>query len=198
MKPIKPLKIGLPFTGGEFVISQAFFGVHSHKGHPESEYAVDIAMPRNTPIVAVRDGIVMDTENDFSRSGWDMQYADEANIVRVLHDDKTMALYAHLEPDTIAVSPGERVEQGQTLGFSGNTGFSSGPHLHFAVQANYGLKLQSLPIRFEGYPKEPQVGQILVSDTPVSANSSANKGTSTKQTSNKVNTIVEKLLELLN
>lgn len=150
-----------PFRGGPFPISQAFLGEASHKQHPDSHYAVDIVMPDRTPITASYAGVVMEVEKDFSRSGWSAEYADEANYVRVLHDNGTMALYAHLAADGIEVAAGQRVRVGQLLGYSGSTGYSTGPHLHFALQFNRGKQLISLPFRFRGYDTEPQVGQRL-------------------------------------
>ena len=70
--------------------------------------------------------------------------------VRVLHIDGTMAVYAHLQPESVMVHPGQRVRVGQRLGASGNTGFSTGPHLHFSVQANVGMEIRSVPFALEG------------------------------------------------
>jgi murein DD-endopeptidase MepM/ murein hydrolase activator NlpD len=70
--------------------------------------------------------------------------------VRILHDDGTYAIYAHLNTNTIRVKPGDRVERGQYIADSGNTGFSSGPHLHFAVVRNVGLRVESVPVTFLG------------------------------------------------
>ena len=58
----------------------------------------------------------------------------------MLHDDGTTAIYAHLQMDTIRVRPGQRVERGEYIANSGNTGFSSGPHLHFVVVRNAGFQ----------------------------------------------------------
>ena len=160
--PPKNLSIGLPFLGGPHLVSQSFFGEASHTGYREAEYAVDITMPENTPIVAVADGVVMDTEKDFSRAGWGQQFADEANVVRLLHDDGTMSIYAHLAADGIKVQRGQRVKKGEVLAASGNTGYSSGPHLHFAMQMNEGKKLISFPFKFDGSNDEPTVGQVLL------------------------------------
>lgn len=164
--PGDPAGVGLmelepPFRGGPFPISQAFMGEASHKQHPESHYAVDIVMPGGTPITAAYPGLVMEVEKDFSRSGWSLEYADEANYVRVLHANGTMAVYAHLAPDAIEVALGQRVEAGQLLGYSGTTGYSTGPHLHFVLQFNRGKQLISLPFRFRGLSGEPQAGQVL-------------------------------------
>jgi murein DD-endopeptidase MepM/ murein hydrolase activator NlpD len=61
-----------------------------------------------------------------------------------------MALYVHLNWNTIRVVPGQRVRRGEYLADSGNTGFSSGPHLHFVVQRNRGGALESVPVEFAG------------------------------------------------
>lgn len=154
-------ELGLPFRGGPFRISQAFMGEASHKQSRQAHFAVDIPMPDGTPIVAVKAGVVSEVERDFSRSGWSEEYADEANYVRVLHDDGTMSVYAHLAPDRVDVVPGQNVRPGQLLGYSGGTGFSTGPHLHFVLQANQGRELVSVPFRFRGYATDPQVGELL-------------------------------------
>lgn len=139
----------IPFAGGSaYEVTQAFFGEFSHNS-PESEYAVDIAMPEGTPIVAARDGVVMDVNRDFSGNGDDFaKYAARANAVRILHDDGTMAEYAHLKLESVRVIPGSRVRAGQVIAESGNTGFSTGPHLHFVIQKNDGAALRSIPFTF--------------------------------------------------
>lgn len=158
---LRPMTLSVPCKGGRYVVSQAFGGDASHSDHAESWHAVDIEMPVGTPIYAVRDGTVMDLERNFSRSGWREEYADEANYVRLLHDDGTMAVYAHLSPRSIQVRLGQSVTAGQRLGHSGNTGFSTGPHLHFVIQYNVGKKLKSLPFQFAGFKREPEVGDVL-------------------------------------
>ena len=74
----------------------------------------------------------------------------KANYVRVLHDDGSMALYAHLKRDGALAGVGQRVRRGDRIGISGNTGFSSAPHLHFVVQVNRGGRLESVPFRMFG------------------------------------------------
>jgi murein DD-endopeptidase MepM/ murein hydrolase activator NlpD len=76
--------------------------------------------------------------------------AGRANYVRILHNDGTMALYAHLKTDGVLVRAGQPVRKGDTIGLSGNTGFSAGPHLHFVVQVNRGMSLESIPFRMFG------------------------------------------------
>ena len=92
----------------------------------------------------------MDVEEDFNRGGTDWKkFADKANHVRILHDDGTMAVYAHLDLASVSVRPGARIRAGQKIARSGNTGFSTGPHLHFVIQQNTGMKLISVPFKFQ-------------------------------------------------
>jgi murein DD-endopeptidase MepM/ murein hydrolase activator NlpD len=163
--PAGELVLAPPFEGGQrYPVSQGFGGDRTHTT-PDSEYAIDIVMPVGTPILAVRDGVVMDVEEDFNRGGSDRdKYLDKANHVRILHEDGTMALYAHLDLASVTVRLGARIRAGQQIARSGNTGFSSGPHLHFAIQRNVGMQLVSLPFKFEtaaGAPAAPEEAQIL-------------------------------------
>jgi murein DD-endopeptidase MepM/ murein hydrolase activator NlpD len=116
-----------------------------------SQHAVDFVMPIGTDVFAARDGVVIEVASDYFETGTDLVVdGPRANIVRVLHDDGTMALYVHLNWNTIRVVPGQRVRRGEYLADSGNTGFSTGPHLHFVVQRNRGGALESLPLQFVG------------------------------------------------
>ncbi len=163
--PIEGMVILPPFPANEeYPVSQGFHGEKTHNT-PDSLYAVDIAMPVGTAIHAVRSGTVMDVEEDFNRGGTDFdKFADKANHVRIVHDDGTMALYAHLDLASVNVRPGSKIRAGQKIARSGNTGFSSGPHLHFAIQQNTGMQLISIPFQFrtpEGTAAEPREQQFL-------------------------------------
>ena len=154
-----------PFAAGaSYPITQTYPDSVTHLTR-DSMYAVDIAMPVGTDIVAARGGIVFDVASTNFKGGPDAdEYADLANLVRILHDDGTYAVYAHLNWNTIRVQPGDRVKTGQYIADSGNTGFSSGPHLHFAVQRNLGMRVESLPIAFRGADAArvvPATGQLL-------------------------------------
>ncbi|HSG66493.1 MAG TPA: M23 family metallopeptidase, partial [Gammaproteobacteria bacterium] len=76
-----------------------------------------------------------------------------------------MALYAHLQWDSIRVEPGQRVARGELLARSGNTGFSTGPHLHFVVQRNRGGFVVSVPVEFAGADGGPVSPRL--DDAPV-------------------------------
>ncbi|WP_031434212.1 peptidoglycan DD-metalloendopeptidase family protein [Methylomarinum vadi] len=149
--------------GKRFRITQAFGGDFSHHDE-QNHYAVDIDMPIDTPVHAARAGVVMDVENDYFKNGTERAYKSRANSIRILHVDGSMAVYAHLALEKAQVYPGMRVEAGQLIGYSGNTGFSTGPHLHFAVQVNRGMQLSSVPFKFandNGAPSEPRAGMWL-------------------------------------
>ncbi len=155
----------VPFSiANNYPVTQAHPNLVTHRT-PDSLYAVDIAMPVGTDIVAARDGIVFDVASDNYRSGLDPEIdGPAANLIRVLHDDGTYAIYAHLNWNSIRVRPGDVVRRGQYIADSGNTGFSSGPHLHFAVVRNTGLRLSSVPIIFTGANNAavvPASGQLL-------------------------------------
>ncbi|UQS13424.1 M23 family metallopeptidase [Pseudomonas sp. HS6] len=132
-----------PWRGGPFRLSQGANGDYSHFG-PKNKYAMDIAMPVGTPIIAARAGVVVKTENSQNGRGTD----PSGNFVRVLHDDGTMGVYLHLKQGSVSVREGQRVAVGSPLALSGNTGNSSGPHLHFVVQRNTGGGLVSIPYQF--------------------------------------------------
>ena len=141
----------VPFAiATNYAVTQAYPDVVTHQA-PASYHAVDIAMPVGTDIFAARGGIVFDVSSDSFKGGTDREAPGNiANIVQILHDDGTFAVYAHLNWNSIRVRPGQRVARGEYIADSGNTGFSSGPHLHFVVLKNSGLSLESLPVRFEG------------------------------------------------
>ena len=153
-----------PFPANkQFIVSQGFLGTSTHKDSIASKYAVDIPMPIGTPIRAVRDGVVMETNEDFYGAGTDPEYnGPRANSIRILHSDGSMSQYAHLRLEGVFVKAGDVVLEGEVIGESGNTGFSTGPHLHFSVQVNTGMRLESIPFVF----KSPN-GKFVRPDTGV-------------------------------
>lgn len=134
-------------------------GELTHQG-PE-RFAFDFAMPVGSPVLAARDGVAARVIDGFKDGGFDPKFADKANTVLVLHGDGTFAAYTHLRAG-IAVREGQSVERGDPIGWSGQTGYAAGPHLHFAVYRRIPMApfLESVPIRFgvgnpEGFvPKE--------------------------------------------
>ena len=131
-------------------LGQEFNGEYSHHDE-QNRYAVDFIVPVGTQVLAARAGVVMETIANYDTGGQNAKiYAGRANFIRILHDDGSMALYAHLKESGILVSVGQRVGLGEPIGYSGNTGFSSGPHLHFALQINTGMRLVAIPFKMVG------------------------------------------------
>jgi len=153
-----------PFSdNSRYQITQGFGGEFSHTD-PQNYYAVDIMMPIGTPVYAARGGVVLETEDDYDGNGTELSYASKANSIRILHDDGSMAVYAHLALEKAQVSPGARVETGRLIAYSGNTGLTTGPHLHFAVLINQGMALVSTPFQFRDQSNkafEPVLGAWL-------------------------------------
>ena len=147
-KPPRPYRAHFT-VGTTFRVSQAY---PDHMTHvtPDSVYAVDIAMPDGSAVYAAREGTVINVRHDSFRGGVASAMADQANLIEILHDDGTIAVYGHLHWDSIRVHIGQHVALGEYIADSGNTGFSSGPHLHFAVWRNTGDADVSVPIQFAG------------------------------------------------
>ena len=154
-----------PFAADRaFRVSQAFGGSFSHN-QPHSHHAVDIDMPLGTPVHAARSGVVMDAARYFHATGDDPdRYGNRANFIRIEHADGTMAVYAHLDYEGVEVQPGQWIAKGQRIGRSGQTGFATGPHLHFVIQKNAGMEIESVPFAFgtgDGSIQAPRENQML-------------------------------------
>jgi len=146
--PARPYRA--PFAVGEtFKVTQAYPTRITHVT-PDSAYAVDFALPDGTPVFAAREGTVINVRHDSFRGAPLPAMLDQANLIEILHDDGTIGVYGHLHWDSIRVHIGQRVARGEYIANSGNTGFSTGPHLHFAVWRNAGTADVSIPVQFAG------------------------------------------------
>ncbi|HEY2055537.1 MAG TPA: peptidoglycan DD-metalloendopeptidase family protein [Solirubrobacterales bacterium] len=103
------------------------FGPRTIEGHYEYHPGIDIAVPEGTPIRAALSGIVAFTEPEASSGGY-------GNYTCIEHGAGLSTCYAH--QSAFAVSAGERVQQGEVIGYSGCTGYCLGPHVHFEVRIN--------------------------------------------------------------
>lgn len=139
----------LPFAPAKsYRVTQTYPDSKTHRT-PDSLYAIDLAMPEGSGVYTARAGIVVEVAHQNFTGGTDLEkFGTKANRVRVLHDDGTFSVYGHLSWDSIRVRPGDQVVRGQYIANSGDTGYSSGPHLHFAVLRNAGLHLESVPVQF--------------------------------------------------
>lgn len=151
----------LPYQAGKnYRVLQGFGSRFSHKGI--NRYAVDFGMRTGTPVHAARAGRVVLTEDRHNKGCWEDGCGKYANFIVVLHDDGTTGEYYHLQKNGVSVTVNQLVRVGQLIGYSGNTGHTTTPHLHFAVYrpGTWG-KFESLPIRFrsqEGVVQSPRSG----------------------------------------
>ena len=138
----------LPYAAGRsFRVVQGCNGSFSHTG--SERYAIDWQMPEGTPVLAARAGVVVAMKDDSQIGGADRKFEKNANYVLIEHADGTIGNYAHLQAEAVRVHTGQTVAAGDVIGFSGNTGFSSGPHLHFSVfKARNGRERESIATRF--------------------------------------------------
>eukprot|EP00616_Rhizochromulina_sp_CCMP1243_P016258 CAMPEP_0118963296 /NCGR_PEP_ID=MMETSP1173-20130426/1261_1 /TAXON_ID=1034831 /ORGANISM="Rhizochromulina marina cf, Strain CCMP1243" /LENGTH=365 /DNA_ID=CAMNT_0006911619 /DNA_START=119 /DNA_END=1219 /DNA_ORIENTATION=+ len=125
------------FPAADRHLSQAGTCIQGHHGwstHKDTlAYAVDFRLPEGTPILASRRGVVAACADHFRLGGVDQVLRPRANFVAIQHEDGTYARYFHLKHQGVKVAVGEEVEAGDRIGLSGNTGYSSTPHLHFDV-----------------------------------------------------------------
>lgn len=118
----------LPWTTGERrEVSQGNCSAISHFGNQRYSYDIDMAI--NTNVLAARGGTVVELkENEADGNG-----CPNANYVLIRHSDNTVAAYFHMTQNGVLVSVGATVNQSDVIAKSGNTGCTSGPHLHFMV-----------------------------------------------------------------
>ena len=150
-------RVLLPFEARDTAfVSQGNNGRFTHQG--ASRFAFDFNVAIGTAIVAAAPGVVLQTQDRFDRSA-DMD-PEQYNFVLLDHGNGVLTEYGHLRHHGTRVRPAQRVAQGELIGYSGDTGMSTGPHLHFAV---VDASLQSLPACFldveSGVPRAGEVVQ---------------------------------------
>lgn len=152
----------LPFAAGTNVrVSQGYNGGLSHKGL--SAYAVDFSLPVGTPIYAAREGEVVGVDVSNDLGGGSPVFRPYMNYVNIRHSDGTLGNYYHLKFEGSAVKIGDIVKKGQLIAYSGNTGYTTAPHLHFSVSKvdpvsmrrpmNLQIKIQTVQ-GIVNYPRE--------------------------------------------
>ncbi len=118
----------LPFEkNARYGVFQGYNGMASH----QNQFALDFAMPEGTSVLAAREGTVVRVEKSNTKSCPKPECGQFNNYVLVYHADGSFAEYTHLQKDGARVKKGDKVKKGTLVGISGNTGWTSGPHLHF-------------------------------------------------------------------
>lgn len=151
----------LPYRDNEsHPVIQGYGAKLSHRG--AEQFTVDFGMALGTPVHAARDGVVALVEDSHTAGCWRDDCARLANFIVVLHPDGTTGEYFHLQQGSARVRLGDRVLRGQPLALSGNTGYTTAPHLHFGVyRLGSDGRTQSVAVRFstrEGPISEPRAG----------------------------------------
>ena len=130
-KSVKKALMKTPINGARLSSS---FGMRKHPilGYNKMHRGTDFAAPEGTPIMASGDGVII-------KAGW---CGGGGNCVKIKHNKTYQTVYAHMKNFSNISIPGNRVKQGQIIGYVGSTGLSTGPHLHYEVIEN-GKKINS-------------------------------------------------------
>ncbi len=119
---------GLPFEkGNEFQVQQGYFGKYTH----QKERSLDIDMPKGTRVVAARKGMIISQVDYNNKHCTDPSCLKYNNYIDIIHVDGTIANYSHLKFKSCKYQAGDVVEEGYIIAESDQTGYTSGPHLHF-------------------------------------------------------------------
>ena len=134
-KSVKKALMKTPINGARL---SSPFGMRKHPidGFNKMHKGTDFAAPMGTPIMASGDGIV-------KKAGW---CGGGGNCVKIKHNSEYQTVYAHMSKFARGIKAGVRVKQGQTIGYVGSTGKSTGPHLHYEVIVN-GKKVNSQKLK---------------------------------------------------
>ena len=135
----------LPYEDGQqYTLVQGANGSYTHQG----KYAWDFAMEEGTKVCASRAGVVVKVKEDSNIGGADISFMEHANRITVLHSDGSYADYVHLKQNGALVNSGDEIVEGQVVGYSGNTGWSTKPHLHFQVYRAVQFGIETVPVKF--------------------------------------------------
>jgi murein DD-endopeptidase MepM/ murein hydrolase activator NlpD len=123
----------LPFKKGEsYLLMQGYNETYSHK----NKNALDFKMPEGTEICAMREGEVIEIKSNSNKGCPSKSCVNDGNFILIKHSDGTLAEYFHLKYQGVKVKIGQKIKQGEVIGLSGNTGWSTSSHLHVMVYKN--------------------------------------------------------------
>ena len=144
-KSVQKALMKTPINGARLSSS---FGMRKHPidGFNKMHRGTDFAAPMGTPIMASGNGVI-------KKAGW---CGGGGNCVVIKHNSTYQTVYAHMSKFAMGIRKGTRVKQGQTIGFVGSTGKSTGPHLHYEVIVN-GKRINSQTLKLPS-------GKILKGD----------------------------------
>ena len=138
----------LPFKKSD--LTKAHSDPRAHFAH--FKHAMDFILPEGTEILAPRNGTVLDLKVDSSEGGPDPKYNDTkyVNYITLQHSHGEYSQYVHLKHNGALVKVGDEVKTRQPIALSGNTGFTTEPHLHFQVFKHNQTRIgwETLRVRF--------------------------------------------------
>jgi len=135
----------LPFkTSSRFKLYQGYNGSFSHR----NQNALDFTMPVGTEINAIRGGIVIRVIDKNNKNCEKEECKKYNNFIIIYHKDGTFAEYTHIKKNGSKVKIGEQISKGQLIGYSGNVGWSTGPHLHLVVFKQKLKKRETIKTKF--------------------------------------------------
>lgn len=135
----------LPFRKGDrFTFFQGYNGNASH----QNINALDFTMPEGTEILAARGGVVVKVVEGNTEFCPDEVCKKFNNYILIYHSDGTMAEYTHIQKEGALVNVGDVIEAGDFIARSGNTGWTTGPHLHFVCFLQRMASRRTVPTKF--------------------------------------------------
>ncbi|WP_159950747.1 M23 family metallopeptidase [Polaribacter septentrionalilitoris] len=144
----------LPFLKGKrYKVLQGQNTNFTHKG-ARSKYAIDFKMNIGQTVCAMKDGVVVAVKEDSNKGGRSKSYLNDGNYVMLYHNDGLFTQYVHLKKDGVIVKLGDSVKKHQPIAYSGNTGMSTEPHLHFGVFKATPKTFISIPYILDSIPTQ--------------------------------------------
>ena len=128
----------LPYQkGNKYLFVQGANSSFSHK----DELSFDFKMKSGSEICAARAGTIIEAKSDSDIGGLKEEFLNDGNHILIQHEDGSIAKYWHLKLNGVIVKVGDKVEKGQLIGYSGNTGYTAFPHLHFQLIDVNGMQI---------------------------------------------------------
>lgn len=136
----------LPFQKGKsYNVYQGYHGSFSH----QDENAIDFTMPEGSEILAAREGLVVQVVQNNTESCPSEACKKYNNYITVMHNDGSFSNYGHIQYNGARCKAGDMIRKGDIIAYSGNVGYSSGPHLHFVCFLGAFGKWNTLETRFK-------------------------------------------------
>jgi hypothetical protein len=142
----KKVKLQIASQEGEF----------KNENLPESQFGINLITEKNTPVQAIKDGIIFKIKNDSKRYGLKKELKDQANYIVIDHGDETFTEYSHLSKK-VPIRIGQKIKAGELIGYTGLSGYMKTPNLYLNLFKVEEGKPISLPFEL----KKPRTQEDL-------------------------------------